>query len=755
MECWQALLGDALAPDEREQCERHLESCAACQERLHRAEECGEALRGLGRRLGDPTLVPADPTLVQVLERLHEGPGPSRTPPAEAPDLFFLRPADRPGVLGMLGGYEVREVIGQGGMGVVLKAFDLALQRPVAIKVLAAALAGSATARRRFTREAQAAAAVSHDHIVAVHRVSEADGVPYLVMQYVPGESLQQRLDRAGPLEVADTVRIGLQTAQGLAAAHAQGLIHRDVKPANILLENGLGRVKVTDFGLARMADDAGLTQAGVVAGTPEYMAPEQARGEQVDARCDLFSLGSVLYACCTGVPPFRGPTPLAVLRQVSDETPAPVRSLNPDVPAWLEALVARLLAKDPARRFQTAAEVAALLEGYLAHLRQPATVPAPVLPPPPDRNLQRPAPGPRAEVVKWFLPALGLAAVVLGGLGLSQWLLTQAPPPLPPAQPSRGEFYHDFRGHKPLPPCFRPIGPDAEDRMRPEDAGWRITLPAERDSTDRVGLEMDSPIKGDFEITAGYEILRADRPHTGYGVGFELFIVIATPAQDGLGVYRVARVREGEVYMVSRNGEEGGTRTYRQKYIPTTATSGRLRVTRAGRRATLWAAQGAADDFVELCAYDLGAEDVDKVWLAAFPGSSTSAVDLRLVDLKVRSDNPVAAQPADATPAALPQQPGQRGWLAAAGAVGLAVVCTLLVVAWLAVRRRGAAPTPAPDAGANPGARPTISFPCPACGHTLRVRPELAGKKGKCPHCHEAVRIPATDAGEPHDPSR
>src|SRR5262249_48659603 len=150
------------------------------------------------------------------------------------------------------------------------------------------ALAGSATARRRFTREAQAAAAVCHDHIVPVHGVHETDGLPYLVMQYVAGESLQARLDRTGALAVTEVVRIGLPTASGRAAAHAQGLIHRDVKPANLLLEDGLARIKITDFGLARMADDVGLTGAGVVAGTPEYMAPEQARGEVIDHRADL-----------------------------------------------------------------------------------------------------------------------------------------------------------------------------------------------------------------------------------------------------------------------------------------------------------------------------------------------------------------------------------------------------------------------------------------------------------------------------------
>ncbi len=151
-------------------------------------------------------------------------------------DLFFLHPSDRPELLGTLGEYEVLEVIGEGGMGIVLKAFEPALHRLVAIKVMAAAIAGNATARRRFTRKARAAAAVCHDHVVAVHAVDEEAGLPYLVMQYVAGESLQSRLDRTGPLEIVEIVRIGMQTARGLAAAHAQGLIHRDIKPANLLL---------------------------------------------------------------------------------------------------------------------------------------------------------------------------------------------------------------------------------------------------------------------------------------------------------------------------------------------------------------------------------------------------------------------------------------------------------------------------------------------------------------------------------------
>jgi DNA-binding beta-propeller fold protein YncE len=254
-------------------------------------------------------------------------------------------------------------------MGVVLKAFDPGLGRLVAIKVLAPQWATSAAARRRFAREARAAAAVNHPNVVAIHAVDSAEGLPYLVMQYVPGQSLQQRLD-AGPLPLAEVLRIGKETALGLAAAHEKGLVHRDVKPANILLEEGTGRVKLTDFGLARAWNDASVTQSGFLAGTPQYMAPEQARGEPVDHRGDLFSLGSVLYAMCTGRPPFRAATTLAVLRHVSESEPTPVRQLNPNTPDWLVRTMNQLLTKNPAKRMQSAAELARLLEYRLTRLQ-------------------------------------------------------------------------------------------------------------------------------------------------------------------------------------------------------------------------------------------------------------------------------------------------------------------------------------------------------------------------------------------------
>jgi WD40 repeat protein/serine/threonine protein kinase len=330
--------------------------------------------------------------------------------------LDFLTPSEKPGRLGRLGHYEVTEVIGRGGMGVVLKAFDEKLHRVVAVKVMAPELATSATARKRFTREAQAAAAVCNEHVIDIHAVEEANGLPYLVMEYVSGMSLQERLDQAGPLEAREVLRIGIQVAIGLAAAHVQGLVHRDVKPANILLENGVERVKLTDFGLARAADDASLSQSGVVAGTPQYMAPEQAEGKAVDQRADLFSLGSVLYALCTGRVPFRASTTMAVLRRVCEDTPRPIREINPGVPDGLVETVARLHAKDPAERLQSAAEVAELLSQQLAQLQQLAQPPAPA-PFPRGPHGSR-SPLGRHRRWRWVAAAVLL---VLGGLGFTE----------------------------------------------------------------------------------------------------------------------------------------------------------------------------------------------------------------------------------------------------------------------------------------------------------------------------------------------
>ncbi|XZE53201.1 serine/threonine-protein kinase [Planctomycetaceae bacterium SH139] len=293
--------------------------------------------------------------------------------------LDQLAPTDDPHRLGRLGNYEISGVIGVGGMGVVLKAHDPSLERVVAVKVMAPGLANNEQAKQRFAREAKAAAAVLHPNVVPIYSVSSDDDIPHLVMAYVRGGSLQTRLDKDGPPPLVEVLRIGSQIAAGLAAAHEQGLVHRDIKPENILLEDGVERVTITDFGLARAVDDNTLTQLGSIAGTPQYMSPEQARGDQIDQRTDLFSLGSVLYALCTGRPPFQDQTSYGVMRRIIDEEPIPIRQLNPEVPVWLASLVERLMAKEQSDRFASSKQVHELLEGCLRHLQHPSVNPIPL----------------------------------------------------------------------------------------------------------------------------------------------------------------------------------------------------------------------------------------------------------------------------------------------------------------------------------------------------------------------------------------
>lgn len=373
----------SLAETEQATIAAHVEQCPACQSLLDRVGSQAAAGRNVADRLklAAECFSSTSPPLAAVIRELKSRGEPSEAGTHDAcvsglsPDLppSFLASASAPGQLGRLGDYDVLEEVGRGTMGIVLRAFDRKLHRVVAIKVLSPHLATYPLARQRFVREGHSAAAVCHENVVTIHAVDESAGLPYLVMQYVEGKTLQKRLDQTGPLRTAEVLRIGMQAASGLAAAHAQGLIHRDIKPDNLLLENGIERVKLTDFGLARAVDDASLTQTGIIAGTPQFMAPEQARGETLDARADLFSLGCVLYALCTGTPPFRASGTLAVLKRICEDTPRPIRDKNPEVPVWLAGIVMKLLAKNPADRFQTAQELAELLGRCLAHVQQPA----------------------------------------------------------------------------------------------------------------------------------------------------------------------------------------------------------------------------------------------------------------------------------------------------------------------------------------------------------------------------------------------
>jgi hypothetical protein len=263
------------------------------------------------------------------------------------------------GELGRFSDYRVLRVLGAGGMGLVFEAEDPRLRRRVALKIVKPGLAARAEHHQRFLREARAAAAIEHPHIVTVYQVGEHRGLPFLAMQLLKGESLDDRLRRQPRLPLDECLRIGRETAEALAEAHGRGLIHRDIKPANIWLEGTSGWVKLVDFGLAHAAEDVHLTQTGAILGTPAYMSPEQARGEAVDGRSDLFSLGAVLYKLTTGDIPFRGANTMAVLMALATETPCLPSQIDPDIPPELDDLIVRLLAKNPDERFQSAQAVA------------------------------------------------------------------------------------------------------------------------------------------------------------------------------------------------------------------------------------------------------------------------------------------------------------------------------------------------------------------------------------------------------------
>ena len=405
------------------------------------------------------------------------------------PSLKFLSPSARPGSLGSLDHYNIIGLLGWGAYGTVLKAFDETLHRTVAIKVLSPEIAATSPARKRYLREARAAASIRHENIAHIYSVGETP-LPYLVMEYVPGGTLQDRLDETGPLDVIDVLRIATQTAEGLAAAHAQSLVHRDIKPANILLDRGIEeRVKITDFGLARAADDASRTQSGVIAGTPLYMAPEQATAGHINQRSDLFSLGSVLYAMVTGRAPFRAPTALAVLKRVAEDAPRPIREIIPETPIWLCSLIGRLHQKRPEDRFQSAREVAGILQHCLSEVMAgrtpqlpsaaiPSTAPATDGPAGSSDSGSMSDTPPSAVRKPRGLPEMAILAIATAaGLGIAAWLVVLLVPRLDrtDAPLAESSSTHDSPGSSP-PAIESPLP------MTPHE-----TLDPDREAAERV----------------------------------------------------------------------------------------------------------------------------------------------------------------------------------------------------------------------------------------------------------------------------
>lgn len=312
------------------------------------------------------TPVQSPPSVSDTQSGLEQPRPLSQTRPqsSAAADLEFLSPSEDPAYIGRLHHFQIARVIGRGGMGIVLEAFDSHLQRPVAIKVLNPQFQSNDTARQRFCREGRAAAAISHEHVVPMYQVAKASEgeVAYLVMQLIEGDTLENRLSSAQPFPPGDVARIGMQIAAGLSAAHGRGMVHRDIKPANVMIEAETGRVKLTDFGLARASDDVKLTKTGMVTGTPLYMSPEQTLGETADERSDLFSFGAVMYEMATGIAPFQAPSALGVMQNIMKVAPAAPHKVNPNITRPLSDLIMSLLAKEASDRPESASEVASAL---------------------------------------------------------------------------------------------------------------------------------------------------------------------------------------------------------------------------------------------------------------------------------------------------------------------------------------------------------------------------------------------------------
>ncbi|MEM8733969.1 MAG: serine/threonine-protein kinase, partial [Planctomycetota bacterium] len=402
----EAFLGEQLSSAEESAVTEHIEICEQCREALASIAGDESVWSDIHENLEDLQFEKTE-------DHIYED-----FPQDNRKDLervkSLLAPTDDPKMLGRLGQYEVVGIIGRGSAGIVVKALDVRLNRYVAIKILAPVYSENGSARRRFEREGRSIASIRDNHVIPVYIVDEFQGHPYIVMQYVPGGSLQQRIDKGGPLDTREAALAGMQIARGLAAAHRRGVVHRDVKPANVLLDSGVERAMVTDFGLARVVDEATMTHSSAISGTPQYMSPEQAQGTHVDQRSDLFSLGSLLYAACTGHSPFRSETVFGVIKRVCESQPRPIREMNPAIAPWLEALISKLHSKNREDRFDSAVEVADILAKELAHLQSPTLVPEP------SREWM---PKPRKiRSVDWKRAGVGVLSVAVVGVVLAVW---------------------------------------------------------------------------------------------------------------------------------------------------------------------------------------------------------------------------------------------------------------------------------------------------------------------------------------------
>jgi eukaryotic-like serine/threonine-protein kinase len=420
------LAGD-LPPQEEKKFIEHLSSCVRCQSQLE-TMACDKETWDMAKSIleCDPesekakrTKLPSDndsASLFLDTENVEQS--------ATSAVLGLLHPTDDPRMLGRIGNYEIIGLIGRGGMGVVFKAFDQSLNRNVAVKVLEPSLAHAVPARQRFAREAQTMASISHENVIPIFAVAEHAGLPYFVMEYADGGTLEQRIADKGTFSPLEVMQVGLQIAKALDAAHRQGLVHRDIKPGNVLMYRGTSRVRVADFGLVQVASEASFTRSGMLAGTPAFMSPEQIRAEVCDHRSDLFSLGTLLYTLCVGHTPFRAETVYGVMQRIVHDTPRRIVQQNNAMPTWLESFIERLMSKSREQRFYDAATVAGILEREIAHHQNPASIREPVR----DWIIDNSPSPSRTAVAQWItaglctLAALAVAFVLIRTFYPDQW---------------------------------------------------------------------------------------------------------------------------------------------------------------------------------------------------------------------------------------------------------------------------------------------------------------------------------------------
>lgn len=426
---WFLRLAAGQVTEEQEQkLSKHLERCKNCQAEIEKLNDLSEFVGETAREESNITLSSDSDRLNKQLQAIKED-SPVDNPKIQSGTVSSGYMDVMPWIesaedcLGQVDEFKLLEFIGRGGMGVVFKCLDTKLQRLVAVKLMAPQLLVDELASERFLREARSAAKINHQNIVMVHSVNAVNGLPYLVMELIEGESLESRLAQKS-LDFDEIVRITTATFAGLSAAHQKGVLHRDIKPGNIMLDRQNGQIKITDFGLAVSFEGTKLTRTGLLVGTPEYLSPEQAMGGTLDERSDLFSVGAVVYAMCSGSSPFSSSSVVTTLDKVRKEYPRPVSEAAPKIPRWFGAIVDRLLQKDPKRRFGSANEVLRAL-GQKDRIDQLEVIPPLNLPEQRTKTWAR-----RASNSWWIQIAIAIVAsvVFLATVLTAVWLANSKP---------------------------------------------------------------------------------------------------------------------------------------------------------------------------------------------------------------------------------------------------------------------------------------------------------------------------------------